>query len=148
MDKNKIILFICTALFFHWNAIPIIPCVFFCQHSSVERGQPGVWKAIRLCTCVCEVRTGLWWSANILCDVLWCVCWQTWRFCTIRCADVSISPLCLYRSHINSINMFLSFSPIWLFFFRNSHLTFLNTLSLYVFPYCGGTLWNVFVGLG
>lgn len=91
-------------------------CVFLSTFICRARTARCVKGYTFMHVCVCEVRTGLWWSANILCDVLWCVCWQTWRFCTIRSADVSISPFCIYRSHIiNSINVFLWFFPLWHF---------------------------------
>lgn len=80
---------------------------------------------------MCEVRTGLWWSANILCDVCDVCADRPEGSAPYRSADMSISPFCLYRSHvINSINVFLSFSPLGFLFFFTFDI-FKRTLSLH-----------------
>lgn len=116
-------LFIYSALFFHWKAIHIIPCVFFCQHSPVEWGQCRVcerlyvstrvyvWSADRF---VVECKYTLWY--------LWRVCWQSWRFCTIAlCWLLLFLPLpevyykiqstCFYHSP----HLALCWIPFWHF---------------------------------
>lgn len=144
------LLFIPTALFFQWNAIPIIPCVFFCQHSPVEWGQASlcvnvqesVWKAIRLCTCV---KCGQVCGGVLIYFVMFVMCVLT----DLKVLHHTAVLMCLFLLlaftgdilWIQSTS-FYHFPPFGYFF----KFPF-DTLTLSVFPYCG-TLWNVFVGLG